>query len=338
MVSIIDLHSDLLSFLSHRNNRSIDDPLSRCSRSQLLHGDVKLQTLAIYAPTAPKSVEQGCRQIDHFLKLIESEPLAFALCRTPFDLHSPLIHFLPAFENASGFASETEPFSHIVKRLEEYVEKLGSIFYLSLCWDTENRFGGGNRSTAGLKADGKQLLQWMDGRRIALDFSHSSDRLAYDLLEYIDQHNLAIPILASHSNFRAISDYPRNLPDPIAKEIIRRKGLIGLNLFAPFIHPTDPSAIFRHIEYGLSLGAQDALCFGADFFCDVDFPHILEKYQRQTAFFPEWSNASVYPSLLTSCREKLHLSDDLISKMAHGNALRFLQERIFSIESIGSSI
>src|SRR5262249_50721267 len=154
-------------------------------------------------------------------------------------------------------------------------------------------------------------------KKIALDLSHTSDKLAHDLLEFIDQNSLEIPVIASHSNFRCISDYPRNLPEDLAKEIIRRKGLIGLNLFAPFIHQTDPSAIIRHVEYGLELVAENALCFGADFFCELDFPDFLrEKYQRSEAFYPEFSNSSVYPKLLELFNHKLKLKEHTLLKIA----------------------
>jgi microsomal dipeptidase-like Zn-dependent dipeptidase len=239
------------------------------------------------------------------------------------------VQVIAAFENASAFASEIEPLSDAICRLEKYVNAAGPIFYISLTWDEENRFGGGNRTMTGLKEDGKRLLEWMSAKRIALDLSHASDKLAYDLLDFIDQNALEIPIIASHSNFRFISDHPRNLSDDLAKEIIRRKGLIGLNLFAPFIHKTDPSAILRHVEYGLELGAENALCFGADFFCDIDFSDSLrEKYQRSEAFYPEFSDASTYPKLLELFSSKLKLKEQSLLKIAYQNADRFLNDTL----------
>ena len=328
-IPVIDLHCDLLSYLSQNQERSPEDPLSRSSYHQLSQGNVKLQTLAIYCKTQKGSAEIGLKQIKDFLKLVSEYPSLFALCNFPLNAQNKKVNVIAAFENASAFASETEPFADAISRLEDYVKMIGPLFYLSFTWDEENRFGGGNRTTIGLKDDGKRLLEWMDGKRIALDFSHTSDRLADDLLNFIDQNSLKIPVIASHSNFRAISNYPRNLPDDLAKEIIRRKGLIGLNLFAPFIHQTDPSAIARHVEYGLELGGENALCFGADFFCDADFPHFLqEKYQRSDAFYPEFSDSSVYPTLLALFSQSLNLKEQLLLKIASQNALVFLKERI----------
>ena len=59
--------------------------------------------------------------------------------------------------------------------------------------------------------------------------SHTSDALAHDIFNHIDKHKLAVPVIASHSNFRSVSDHVRNLPDEIANEIVNRNGLIGMN-------------------------------------------------------------------------------------------------------------
>jgi membrane dipeptidase len=323
-IPIIDLHSDLLSYLSHRSGRSPQDPHSRSSHSQLTQGHVKLQTLAIFSATGSKSVESGQAQVDHFLKLLQQYPTLFSPCRFSLNPQSSQVQILPAFENASSFASESEPLVEAFKRLESHLKSMGPIFYIGLTWDDENRFGGGNRSTTGLKEDGKHLLEWMSGKKIAVDMSHTSDKLAYDILDFIEKRALHIPVIASHSNFRAISDYPRNLPDNLAKEIVRRKGLIGLNFFAPFIHKSDPSAIVRHVEYGLDLGAKDALSFGADFFCDFDFPNLLEKYQRAEAFYPPWEDSSSYPCILKHWAQKLSMKEEQLFKIGCQNAMHFL--------------
>ncbi len=310
-IPVVDLHSDLLSFLTHKPGRSVDDPLSRSSFPQLKQGNVKLQTLAIFSVTQASSVQHAQQQVEMFLKLIHQHPA---------------IQLLPAFENASTFASETEPLSQALSRLEGYKKQLGPIFYISLTWNEENRFGGGNDTKVGLKEDGKRLLEWMDGQQIAIDLSHTSDKLAYEIIDFIDKHSLRVPIIASHSNFRIISNYPRNLPEDLAKELIRRKGLIGLNLFAPFIHDTDPSALFRHVEYGLSLDGENTLCFGADFFGDTDFPRLMKKYNRTEAYYPQWADASAYPTLLQQFSDRLRLNDQQLQNIASQNALRFLNQ------------
>lgn len=331
-IPIIDLHNDLLSFLTDKPGRSPEDLNSLSSYPQMSQGHVKLQVLAIFTITGDKSVACGSSQVDQFQKLLKQFPTFYTKCRLPIDAQSTQIQIIPAFENASSFASEFEPLETALKRLESYLKAMGPIFYIGMTWDDENRFGGGNRTSIGLKEDGKHLLEWMSGKRIAIDMSHTSDRLAHDILNFIEKNALDVPVIASHSNFRAISDYPRNLPADIAKEIVRRKGLIGLNFFAPFIHKSDPTAILRHVEYALDLGADDALCFGADFFYTSDFTHILEKYQRTEAFYPEFSDASVYPSVLELFAQKLKMGEKQLLKIACQNAHRFLENTILPLQ------
>ena len=319
---IIDLHNDLLSYLSHKTGRSPEDEASRSSHPQMVQGGVKLQTLAIFSITGSNSVASGQSQVREFIKLLRHYPTLFAKCSFPFK-PSPQVQVVPAIENASSFASESEPLIDAFLRLDEYVKQIGSPLYISMTWDDENRFGGGNRSSVGLKEDGKRLLEWMNGKRIAIDMSHTSDKLAHGIFDFMEQKGMDIPVIASHSNFRAVSNYPRNLPDDIAKEIIRRKGLIGLNFFAPFIHQNDVSVIVRHVEYGLELGAADALSFGADFFTDADFSNIREKYQRETAFYPELGDSSVYPFALKLFEDKLGMRSGQQEKIAYKNAATF---------------
>ena len=96
-IPVIDLHSDLLSFLTHKPGRSIEDPLSRSSYPQLNQGNVKLQTLAISSITETTSVEKGRAQVEHFLRLLTQYPTFFsslphaAQCAKPPHAHHPCI-------------------------------------------------------------------------------------------------------------------------------------------------------------------------------------------------------------------------------------------------------
>jgi membrane dipeptidase len=328
---IIDLHCDLPSYLMMGGNRSPHDPDSRSAYDQLHQGNVRLQVQAIFSTTGSGSSQRGLSQVKLFNKLIEEYPAHFTLFSSLQDVQQETaqIPIIAAIENGSAFAEENEPLLTSLDRLEQFHRMLKRILYITMTWDGENRFGGGVGSSHGLKNDGKTLLDWMAGKQIAIDFSHTSDKLAEEILTHLDQEKLSIPVIASHSNFRAISNYPRNLPDWLAQEIIRRQGLIGLNLFAPFIRIDDPNALIRHVEYGLSLGAYDALCFGADFFCDRDFKTIKEKYQTEIAYFPEYPNASCYPSILEIFAYQLSLSEEQLNQIGSGNVLSFLKRNGF---------
>lgn len=316
MYPIVDLHCDLLHYLAWKKGRSPFSPDSRCSHDQLQSGGVKLQTVAISTSnSSSSSVILASKQIGCYKKLLSEYPERFIPFNNSFS--SSHIQLLPAIENASGIATEEESLDTALECFQTFIQQTGNFFYISLTWNGENRFGGGAGSSCGLKEDGKTLLKWLKGKNIAIDFSHASDKLAFDILEYNDQNSLNLRFMASHSNFRTITDHVRNLPDALVKELVQRQGLIGLNFIVPFFGSTD--RLLLHIEHAFNLGAENILALGADFFCDTDFDS-LNRYSGIPLFSKEYPNASCYPSFLS----KLTLPIPILNKLSHLNALCFL--------------
>lgn len=267
---IIDLHCDLPAYLALDPKRTPFEPVVRCSHPQLKAGGVKLQVMAAFTETEKGSQQNTGRQLEIIQKLPKRYPQEFKFYDGNFD---DRVSILGAIENASGLCGEEEPLEEGLKRLDTLLRTLPTL-YISLTWNGENRFGGGAGSDKGLKEDGKRFLEAMSGRKVALDFSHASDNLARDALNTIDKHGLNIPVMASHSNFRAKCDQVRNLPDDIAREIFRRNGVIGLVLYTKFVNPPTKEGLLAQIEHGLKLGGEKALAFGSDFFCIEDFPEL----------------------------------------------------------------
>jgi len=323
-IPIADLHCDLLYYLVRAkgaNVHKVED--IGVSLPHLEAGNVELQTMAIFSPTESGSSRWGQKQVNRFVELgLEA---AFHPIRKVRELQQAMedrkIGIVAAVENASGFCEEDEPLEFGFERLENWIARTGRIFYVSFTHHAENRFGGGNYSdNVGLKADGEALLDWMDGRQICVDLSHSSDRLAHDIFSYVSRYSLDVPIIASHSNFRPLCGHVRNLPDELAQEIIRQGGLIGMNFLRAYVDNEDPEKLYEHIHYGLeNLKAENNLVFGADFFYTKNFP----DPSRHPLFFTDLSNASQYPSVL----KKLHkqgMAADQLKKLGHQNVVDFI--------------
>lgn len=328
---IADLHCDLLSFLVDHPSKTVEDPSSKASFSQMKQGGIVFQALTIFTPTTPSAHLYGKKQLDAFSHLLQQRPHQYQLfdpsTSLPLDLQGPIQVSL-VFENAQSICREGHSLEEGLHFLEEVQSRFKHILYISLTWDLENRFGGGCGSSIGLKEEGKILLEWMDRKKIAVDFSHASDPLAEAILNFIEKKSLQIPVLASHSNLRAISPRERNLPLHIAQEIIHRKGLIGLNFFAPFIGKA-PHDLLDHLERLMALGGKESISFGGDFFFLDDYPYLQKKYETTTAFFPEFSDASCYPFVLSLFQERLNLSPQEIQKIASSNVQNYLK-RLFS--------
>lgn len=318
---VIDLHCDLLSYLTRPNATIYKSEEVGCAVPFLQAGNVKLQIMAIFAPVEENSHQFGLQQSEIFqsLNTEENELYRFEKKHLATFETNENIGMLASVESGSAFCNENMTLKEGFENLERIIENVGSIMYISFTHHAENRFGGGNYSIAGLKKDGKALIDYLHNRNIALDFSHTSDALAYDILEYISKENIAVPIIASHSNYRPVFDHPRNLPDDIAKEIIHQKGLIGLNFVRAFVNPEKQNALEEHVSHGLSLGAENAICYGADYFCTKD----NTDQSRIPFYFPAHENAGRYPEINEVFETKF--GSDQTSKISSQNALDFLK-------------
>ncbi|PCH61288.1 MAG: peptidase [Gammaproteobacteria bacterium] len=322
---VIDLHCDLLA---HMLNMPNPDPFKRdgigCSFPALAEGNVKLQVMAIFTATKKGSSALAVRQSEIFASFLAKYPNDCTLIHDENTLSqiatSSKLGMIAAIENASGFCEEDESLEIGLKRLEQIITNTTRILYIGFTHHAENRFGGGNNSEVGLKEDGKTLLQYLNGRKIAVDFSHASDALAQDILDYISKHNLDLHILASHSNYRKVFDHVRNLPDNIAKEIIQQGGIIGVNFLRAFVNNEDPNALYEHINYGIKLGGFNSICFGADYFGTDTHP----DRSRVPFYFKEHADASRYPSIIESISQQV--SPDAIEGISSKNVVNYLIE------------
>ncbi|MEL6250684.1 MAG: membrane dipeptidase [Bacteroidota bacterium] len=321
---VFDLHCDLLSYLHMAEDASIhSEDVIGASYPFLKKGKVQMQACAIFSLTQAGSYPFAKAQLTHFRQLIEGPE--FAAGRNEEELKKAQSKEQPAIlasiENASGLLEEDESINLLEERLNEFVEATGRLLYISFTHHLANRFGGGNYSdNLPITSDGKTLLALMDGKNIAVDLSHTSDALAEGILTEIEQQQYDIPVIASHSNFRPINEHPRNLPDEFAKEIVNRKGLIGVNFVRDFIGPKGPEMLYEHIRYGIEqMGAENHIAFGADYFDE----RMIPDQERRPFFFPEHENASKFPMILEEMQKK-GFSLEQIQKISHKNAQDFI--------------
>ncbi len=291
-------------------------------------GNVKLQVLSIFTVTREGSVKNAQLQAEKFKEILRNYPKDIDSINGEHDLVSitekPGTSVMVAIENASGICEESEPLDMVYSNLERIIAQVDPLFYITITHHTENRFGGGNYSTVGLKRDGEELLKYLSGKRIAVDLSHTSDQMAFDLLNFIDQRNLDIPVIASHSNFRNIWNHPRNLPEELVKEIIKRKGLVGMNFVRAFVDNHNHMTLQDHIWFGWDSGLEDYLAFGADFF----WTGMLNDPKRIPYFHLEHEDAGKYPEIIKGLELQENEAERL-EKLCNLNVRNFLKTNIF---------
>ncbi|MDR1132498.1 MAG: dipeptidase [Oscillospiraceae bacterium] len=135
---------------------------------------------------------------------------------------------------------------------------------VNLCWNFDNPLcGAANGPTkSGLTDRGRAYVERMQALGIAVDLSHASERTFWDTAALMKR-----PMLAGHSNAKAVCDHPRNLTDGQFRELIRQGGAAGLNLCRDFLNASGRAGIedvLRHAEHFLALGGEKALCLGGD--------------------------------------------------------------------------
>jgi membrane dipeptidase len=141
---------------------------------------------------------------------------------------------------------------------------------MGLTWNRRNAIGRGAGSgtpedgTGGLTDFGRQVVREMEGLGMVVDASHLSDEALDDLLAVAER-----PVIASHSNSRALVPHRRNLTDGQAERIAATGGLIGVNFAGIFIDE-EPAKVtkerlFEHLQRLVSVVGADHVGLGSDF-------------------------------------------------------------------------
>jgi membrane dipeptidase len=102
---------------------------------------------------------------------------------------------------------------------------------VGLAW-RRTRYAGGTGEPGPLTAAGVELVPELDRFGIIHDTSHLAEESFWQLLDLTDG-----PVIASHSNCRAIVPTDRQLSDPMIRAIVQRDGVIGINFFDKFLIP-----------------------------------------------------------------------------------------------------
>lgn len=279
----IDLHSDtILPILQQGPESSLyDNDQIAIDIKRLKEGDSMAQTFAVWipdadfdqievlealAPTTPTedkayinlAVDRLNKEIDQYSDEIAwAKDSAAILANEKVDKVSALL----TLEDARAIDNSMENI--------DWLNELGFLM-IGLLWNEENCIGYPNSydskiNNKGLKAFGIEAIHYMEELDMILDVSHLNDGGISDVLKYAKN-----PVVASHSNARALSSHPRNLLDENIKEIANTGGVQGL-VFAPqFLGGPDSidstiDDMIRHLDYVYDIAGEDTLAIGTDF-------------------------------------------------------------------------
>jgi len=157
---------------------------------------------------------------------------------------------------------------------------------ITLTWNNRNAIADGvgdARTRGGLSEFGVAAVREMQRLGMLVDVSHISEAGFRQVLEVASK-----PVIASHSNARALCDHPRNLTDDQIKALAAAGGVMGLNLCPSFVtrdpEEADLERALDHVDHVVGLVGDRHVGLGMDLdgiratpkgFADVaDLPHL----------------------------------------------------------------
>lgn len=160
----------------------------------------------------------------------------------------------------------------------------------TLGWNEQNVLTGSNTTGGGLTDLGRAFVREAQRLGMIVDVSHISDEGFWDIIKITEK-----PIIASHSNSRAVCGHSRNLTDDMFRAICETGGVAGFNQCAPFVGENpDLDTVCDHIFHFLELDPDgDHIALGGDLdgcdeltegFQDISsYPAMAEKLLQRGA-------------------------------------------------------
>ncbi len=250
-----DLHCDTLSVCEEQGCSLRENRL----QLSLARGEAYrpwFQCFAVWIPDEWDAV----RAWERFERISQTLPLETALCRTREDLlRTEAAGGCGAILTVEGGAVLGGSLERIPLLAQRGVRAL------TLTWNGSNAIGDGAlvEHPRGLTAFGREAVLLLEKNGVAVDVSHAGEPLFWDVAELARR-----PLLATHSNARAVCGHPRNLTDAQFCAIRDSGGLVGLNFYPLFLRDGGKAAradILRHAEHFLALGGAQTLAIGSDF-------------------------------------------------------------------------
>lgn len=215
---------------------------------------------------------------------------------------------LLTIEGGSGLKGSTE----VLKDFYAAGVRVTGLAWLSNELAKSNRLAEGEEDT-GLTELGRRIVEQGNELGMIFDVSHLSDKSFWNVAELSEK-----PIIASHSNFRALCGHSRNLTDEMARYIVEHDGMIGLNMYPEFIDEDrskqTADRFFDHLDYCIDRFGSDNIGFGGDI--DGTSGHYPPPITEETSIHDQFIELMM----------KRGYSSEMIEKFSGGNYLKFLKK------------
>lgn len=243
------------------------------------------QVFAVCAETLDRPVEKADAMLRRLSQEIEENSDIVMLCLNFHDIKKAA-----EFGKVAAFISieGCEQISSLESAYQNGVR------ILHPTWNFDNELcGAAMGSGKGLTEKGRAFVKKAQHMGFTLDMSHISERGFWDTLEACEK-----PVIAGHSNAKALCNVPRNLTDEQFNALVAVGGGAGINMYPEFLGlGKDINAVIAHIEHFLSLGGERSVFLGCDFDGIDSTPTGLDGVQKLDKLYNELLNRN-YPEAL----------------------------------------
>ena len=268
---IVDAHFDLPYDLANRRERGQREVIAGHYLPAFQAGGLDLIVASIFIHNfflPEMGLRKALDQISHLLAEIEETPGLFRICRSAAEARAAReageLGLMLALEGA-------DPLQNDAGLLRIFYE-LG-VRVLGLVWSRRNYAGDGSSfhtvrggRKGGLTPFGIELIEQAEQLGMVVDLSHLNDEGFWDAVEIARQ-----PLIASHSNCRALAGSMRNLTDAQIEALARTGGVMGMNGVSAFIRddgrPADADQLADHLDHVVQIAGIEHVGIGFDF-CD----------------------------------------------------------------------
>ena len=224
---------------------------------------------------------------------------AFSAQEIEDNLHSGKMSAIFTIEGPAGFGYDPD--------LLEDLYKIG-FRITTLGWNEQNVLAGSCVTGGGLTDAGKAFVDEAQRLGMLVDVSHISDEAFWDII-----HRTNGPVIATHSNSRAVHNVPRNLTDDMFRAIAETGGVVGINLYQEFLGENATlDTVCDHIYHFLELDTSGShIALGGD----------LDGMNKMPVGF---TGVESYPDLADMLLRR-GLGEELVMNIFWNNALRVMQ-------------
>jgi len=256
---IFDAHSDIPTYVFEERKNGERNVLDR-NFERFFNGYITARVASIWTPRdkRPWATTYGLEALNLLLKDVE-ESLNFEIVKNVGEMSD----VIKSGRVALWLGLEGgEPLGESLELLEVF-HRLG-LRVLTLTWSLRNAIGDGvfERTNGGLTNFGVEVVGKAEELGIVIDLSHINEAGFWDTLDVT-----SFPVIASHSNARALCDNPRNLTDEQLKAIAERDGVVGAVAIPGFVDKEKPTLerYIDHIAYMSDLMGYRHVGLGFDF-------------------------------------------------------------------------